>query len=81
MVYLMDSDTPQQDLIDLGLNPDMAVEAGKHAYLDTSEYVKYPPSAEITSQEFYCKISNVKIATFYLTHPTRFVKRYEIYCK
>ena len=50
---LNDSKTPEQDLIDLGLNPDMAVEAGKHAYLPASEYVKYAPSAEITNQEFY----------------------------
>ena len=26
------SKTPEQDLVDLGLNPDMAVEAGKHTY-------------------------------------------------
>ena len=74
---LNDSKTPEQDLIDLGLNPDMAVEAGKHAYLPASEYVKYAPSAEITKQEFYSKISNSKLAKFYLTHPTRLLKGME----
>jgi len=71
------SDTPQQDLIDLGLNPDMAVEAGKHAYLNPSEYVKYDPSADITDQEFYNKIGNAKLATFYITHPIRLLKGME----
>ncbi|EKQ50453.1 MULTISPECIES: hypothetical protein [unclassified Clostridium] len=65
------SKTPEQDLIDLGLNPDMAVEAKKHAYLDSSEYVKYIPGSEITDEEFYNKINNSKLAIFYLTHPIR----------
>lgn len=68
---LNDSKTPEQDLMDLGLNPEMANEAGKHAYLDSSEYVKYIPRSEITSEEFYNRMSNSKLAKFYLTHPTR----------
>lgn len=68
------SETPEQDLIDLGLNPDMAVEAGKHSYLDASEYVKYIPRTEITEEEFYSKISNGKLAKFYLTHPKRLLE-------
>ncbi len=71
------SKTPEQDLIDLGLNPDMAVEAGKHTYLPTNEYIKYVPSSEITDQEFYSKISNAKLVKFYLTHPTRLLKGME----
>lgn len=71
------SKTPEQDLIDLGLNPDMAVEAGKHTYLPKSEYVKYVPSADITEQEFYSKIDNAKLVKFYLTHPTRLLKGME----
>lgn len=65
------SETPRQDLIDLDLNPDMSVEAGKHSYLDTNEYVKYIPGTEITNEEFYSKVSNSKLAKFYLTHPVR----------
>lgn len=68
------SDTPEQDLIDLGLNPDMSVEAGKHAYMAVEEYVKYIPRTEITEKEFYSKISNGKLAKFYLTHPMRLLQ-------
>lgn len=71
---LKDSKTPEQDLIDLGLNPHMAVEAGKHSYLPSSDYVKYVPHTEITDQEFYSKMSNGKLAKFYLTHPLRLIK-------
>lgn len=74
---LKDSKTPEQDLIDLGLNPDMAVEAGKHSYLPSSEYIKYVPRTEITKEEFYSKISNGKLAKFYLTHPLRLIEGME----
>lgn len=67
------SKTPEQDLVDMGLNPDMASEAGKHSYLEASEYVKYVPRTEITEREFYSKMSNGKLAKFYLTHPTRLI--------
>lgn len=70
---LYDSDTPEQDLIDMGLNPDMAVEAGKHSYLNQDEYVKYLPRTEITEEEFYSKMGNSKLVKFYLTHPLRLI--------
>ncbi|WP_252232754.1 hypothetical protein [Clostridium sp. ZBS15] len=68
------SKTPEQDLIDLGLNPDMASEAGKHSYLSDEEYVKYIPRTEITNNEFYGKIGNSKLAKFYITHPLRLIE-------
>jgi len=71
------SETPEQDLIDMGLNPDMAGEAGKHSYLEKSEYVKYVPHTQITEDEFYSKISNGKLAKFYLTHPKRMIEGLE----
>lgn len=74
---LKDSETPEQDLIDLGLNPDMAVEAGKTAYLDEDKYVKYFPKSELTAQEFYNNIGNFKLAKFYLTHPIRLLSGME----
>jgi len=74
---LKGSETPEQDLIDMGLNPEMAVEAGKHSYLDKSEYVKYIPSTQITEDEFYSKMSNGKLAKFYLTHPKRLIEGME----
>ncbi len=70
---LKDSKTPEQDLIYMGLNPDMAVEAGKHSYLDTKEYVKYVPRTEITEKEFYSRMSNGKLIKFYITHPFRLI--------
>jgi hypothetical protein len=74
---LKDSKNPTQDLIDMGLNPDMAVEAGKHSYLDKGEYVRYVPHSEITQQEFYSKISNSKLVKFYITHPSRLIQGME----
>lgn len=67
------SETPEQDLIDMGLNPDMASEAGKHSYLNKEDYVKYVPRTEITEEEFYSKMSNMKLVKFYLTHPMRLI--------
>ena len=74
---LNESETPEQDLIDMGLNPDMACEAGKHAYLNTDEYVKYVPRTQITEDEFYSKAGNGTLAKFYLTHPMRLIKGME----
>lgn len=71
------SKTPKQDLADLGLDSDMYVEAGKHSYLDTEEYVKYVPGTEITDEEFYSKMSNLKLVKFYLIHPVRLLKGME----
>jgi len=74
---LKDSKNPTQDLIDLGLNPDMAVDAGKHAFQNKNEYVKYVPRTQITREEFNSKISNGKLVKFYITHPSRFIQGME----
>ncbi len=74
---LKDSKNPRQDLIDLGLNPDMAVEAGKNAYFPTKDYVKYIPHTEITEKEFYSRMSNGKLIKFYITHPLRLIQGME----
>ena len=71
---LKDSKNPIQDLIDMGLNPDMAVEAGKHSFLDKGEYVRYIPHNKITQEEFYNQISNSKLVKFYIAHPSRFIE-------
>jgi hypothetical protein len=65
------SQNPVRDLKLLGLSPDMAVDAGKHAYLPRNEYVKYVPWSDITLREFNSKISNFKLLKFYLTQPGR----------
>ncbi|HWP96461.1 MAG TPA: hypothetical protein VN426_06395 [Syntrophomonadaceae bacterium] len=74
---LKDSKNPTQDLIDMGLNPDMAVEAGKHSFLPEREYVKYVPHTQITQEAFYSKISNSKLVKFYITHPLRLIQGME----
>lgn len=71
---LKDSQNPTQDLIEMGLNPDMAVDAGKHAFLEKGEYIKYVPHSQITQEEFYSKMSNAKLVKFYLTHPARLMQ-------
>lgn len=74
---LKDSPNPGQDLFDLGLGPDLAVEAGKHAFLPKEEYAKYVPHSELTEEQFYNRMSNGKLIKFYLTHPARFIKGME----
>lgn len=74
---LKDSKNPSQDLLDLGLNPDMAVEAGKDSYLPIDKYVKYIPGSNLTENEFYSKITNGKLIKFYITHPIRLIEGME----
>ncbi len=69
---LKDSLHPEQDLADLGLNPDLAVDSGKHAFLDKEAYIKYAPHGQVTADEFYNQVDNGKLVKYYLTHPTRF---------
>lgn len=74
---LKDSKNPEQDLKDLGLNPDMAVEAGKDSYLPINKYELYVPGSDITKKEFYNKVSNGTLVKFYLTHPIRLIEGME----
>lgn len=74
---LKDSKDPKKDLIELGLNPDLSVEAGKDSYLPIGQYEKYIPGSEITKEEFYSKISNGKLIKFYISHPLRLIKGME----
>lgn len=74
---LKDSTDPEKDLEDLGLAPELAADAGKHAYLDKSEY-KYVPRTTEMNKMFYSKMSNAKLMKFYLTHPIRFFNAMEI---
>lgn len=69
---LKDSDTPERDLEELGINPEFSADSGKHAFLEPSEYT-YPP----TDENFYSQISNITIIKFYISHPIRFIKAME----
>ena len=68
---LKNSYNPAEDLTALNLDPDLAVESGKHSFLDRSQYVQYAPHTEITREKFYSQISNGKLIKYYLTHPAR----------
>lgn len=74
---LKDSDNPEEDLKNLGIDEDMAADAGKHAYLPQNQY-KYPPRTDIMQEKFYSKMSNIKLIKFYFTHPLRLLKGMEI---
>lgn len=73
---LKDSTDPAADLRALGIDEDMAQDAGKHAYLDPSEY-KFAPRTEITTEKFHSKMNNGKLIKFYLTHPARLISAME----
>ena len=67
---LMISDDPKADLIELGLDPALAVDAGKHAYLDKSQYY-CAPRTPMAQEMIYSKISTFTILKFYLRHPDK----------
>ncbi len=73
---LKDSPDPVQDLLDMGLNPDMAADAGKHAFLPQEEY-KYAPASQLIQDEFYSKTNNADLVRFYITHPQRLMSGLE----
>jgi len=69
---LKNSETPQQDLQELGLDPAYAVLAGTHAYQPSYPMDIY--TAEFR-QGFYEKVSKVRVMTFYLRHPGRMLDK------
>lgn len=74
---LMISKSPEKDLAVLGLPADMALDAGKHAYLPKDQYVKYVPWSDTTKTEFNEKISNTKLLKFYLLQPKKLIEGME----
>lgn len=73
---LKESPDPVQDLLELGLNPDMAADAGKHVFLPQEEY-RYAPTSQMIQDEFYSKIGNADLVRFYITHPQRMISGLE----
>lgn len=69
---LKDSPAPERDLEELGLDPAFAADAGKHAFMDKSEYA-YP----VTDDNFYSHVSNASIVRFYIMHPKRLISAME----
>lgn len=74
---LKDSPNPEKDLEDLRLGTDLLPDAGKHAFLEESEYA-YPPDSSEAEEMFYSRLSNISIVRFYITHPMRLLKAMEL---
>lgn len=72
---LKSSQTPEQDLAELGLDPELAVLQNTHAYM--SEYPIDIHTDDFTAQ-FYAKTGKVGIALFYLRHPVRLAEKLEV---
>lgn len=68
-----DSDTPEKDLAELGVDPKYAVLAGTHANMDEDEYPVDVKSEEF-ERDFYDKVGKVDIALFYVKHPVRLIR-------
>ncbi|MGL4849872.1 MAG: hypothetical protein ACRC28_13275 [Clostridium sp.] len=69
------SKNPRQDLIDMGLDPAMAGNAGLNAYEPTDKYVNgFIPRTPKMKEYFYDEMSNSKLVKFYLTHPKRLIE-------
>lgn len=64
------SDDPESDLEELGVDPKYAVLAGTHAYMDEDEY-PIDIKTKKFEKEFYDKVSKIDIAMFYVKHPVR----------
>lgn len=69
---LKDSANPTEDLRFLDIDEDMTADAGKHAYLQESEY-KFAPRTDITKEKFHSKMNNGKLIKFYISHPLRLI--------
>ncbi len=69
-----ESETPEKDLKQLGIDEKYLPLVNTHAYMDEGEY-----PIDITTPEFehdfYDKVSKLDVAFFYLRHPVRFVHK------
>ncbi len=67
------SENPEKDLRELGVDEKYAVLAGTHAYMEADEY-PIDIKTEEFKKDFYEKVSKADIAMFYLKHPVRLVR-------
>lgn len=69
---LKNSETPEQDLEELGLDPAYAPLAGTHAYQPSYPMDIY---SDAFRQGFYENVSKVRVMYFYLRHPARLLDK------
>lgn len=69
-----ESDTPAEDLKELGLDEEYVSLVNTHAYMDEEEY-PIDISSEQFRHDFYEKVSKFDILMFYLRHPARLYKK------
>lgn len=69
---LLTADDPAQTLADFGLDPALAQDIGKSAYLRDEDYVLSPNGPQ--AEELFRAISYPRILRFYLQHPTALLR-------
>ena len=69
-----ESETPEKDLKQLGIDEKYLPLVNTHAYMDEGEYPIDITTTEFQN-DFYDRISKADVAFFYLRHPVRFVKK------
>lgn len=74
---LVDADDPAAALNELGLDPGLMADIGKHSYLPAGEYEYAPPKSDVMQREFYDKISNATLVRYYLAHPAALWRGFE----
>lgn len=69
-----ESETPQKDLKQLGIDEKYMPLINTNAYMQEGEYA-IDTSTEEFQRDFYDKVSKMDIVFFYMRHPVRFVKK------
>lgn len=69
-----ESETPEKDLEQLGIDEKYLPLVNTHAYMDEGEYPIDITTSEF-QHDFYDKVSKMDVALFYLRHPIRFIKK------
>ncbi len=70
---LMISDDPDATMAELGVDPKMKPDIGKHAYFADEDYV-YAPMSEEADAALYDKVNTMTMVKYYLRHPKYFIK-------
>lgn len=69
-----ESETPEKDLKQLGIDEKYLPLVNTHAYMDDEEYPIDKRTPEF-KHDFYDKVSKADVVFFYLRHPIRFIKK------